>query len=144
MCPSIHLSIPSQAVSILCLKFLLQFYCDSFETLQVFRSWSEDVHIVWATSSDYFLLLILQNNFSHFCGPSEKILGILCMHLLQFMSIPLKLYRCLGHGLKMCICLHKILISWVFFHKMNFYRSPAFSKMIFHIIVSLVLNFFTK
>ena len=41
-------------------------YADSFETLQVFRPWSEDV-------------------------------GMLCM------QIPLKLYRCLCHGLKMCI-----------------------------------------
>ena len=24
----------------------IQFYADSFETLQMFRSWSEDVHIV--------------------------------------------------------------------------------------------------
>ena len=29
------------------LLFLLQFYDDSFETLQVLRSWSENVHIVW-------------------------------------------------------------------------------------------------
>ena len=26
---------------------LLQFHADTFETLQVFRLWSEDVHIVW-------------------------------------------------------------------------------------------------
>ena len=25
----------------------LQFYSDSFETLQASKSWSEDVHIVW-------------------------------------------------------------------------------------------------
>ena len=31
---------------ILCWQLLLQFYADSFETLQVFRSWSEDVHLV--------------------------------------------------------------------------------------------------
>ena len=55
-----------QVVGILCMQLLLHFYADYFETLQVFRPWSEDV-------------------------------GMLCM------QIPLKLYRCLCHGLKMCI-----------------------------------------
>ena len=32
---------------ILCMHLRLQFYADSFETLQMFSSWSEDVHIVW-------------------------------------------------------------------------------------------------
>ena len=39
----------------------------------------------------------------------------------SFMRIPLKLYRCLGHGLKMCmLCGHnlRIMICY-FFHKMN-------------------------
>ena len=42
------------------------FYVDSFETLQMFRSWSENVHIVWIYSSDCFLPLLSQNEFSHF------------------------------------------------------------------------------
>ena len=36
------------AEGIFCMHLLLQFSSDSFETLQVFRSWSADVHIVWA------------------------------------------------------------------------------------------------
>ena len=55
----------------------------SFKTLQVFRSWSADVHIVWIQSSDYYLLLFLQNELSHFPIQNEYILGILCMQLLQ-------------------------------------------------------------
>ena len=33
-------------IGILCMQLLLQFYAVPFETLQVFRSWSEDVHII--------------------------------------------------------------------------------------------------
>ena len=36
------------------MDFLLHFYSDSFETLQMFRSWSDDVHIVLILSSDNF------------------------------------------------------------------------------------------
>ena len=36
------------------MQLLLQFYSDSCETLLVFRAWSEDVHIVWISCSDYF------------------------------------------------------------------------------------------
>ena len=43
------------------MHLLLQFNANSFETLKVFRSWPEDVHIVWAYSSDIFLSLFLQN-----------------------------------------------------------------------------------
>ena len=31
---------------------LLQFYADPFETLQLFLSWSADVHVVYILSSD--------------------------------------------------------------------------------------------
>ena len=44
---SVRPSVPLKVVGILCMQLLLQFYANSFETLQVFRSWSEDVHIVW-------------------------------------------------------------------------------------------------
>ena len=30
-----------------CMQLLLQFYSDFFKILQLFRSWSEDEHIVW-------------------------------------------------------------------------------------------------
>ena len=40
-------SVPLQIEGTLCMHLLLQFNSDSFETLQVFRLWSEDVHIVW-------------------------------------------------------------------------------------------------
>ena len=35
---------PLQEIGIVCME-LLQFYSDSSETLQVFKSWSENVHI---------------------------------------------------------------------------------------------------
>ena len=65
---------------------------------------------------------------SHFSGRSEWILCILCMqHLLQFTLIPLELYLCLGHGLKMCILFryHPQIIFCHFFHKMNLVIFPA-------------------
>ena len=65
---SVRPSFPLQVVGTLCMQLLLQFYSDSFETLQVIRSWSEDVNIVWMQSSDYLLLLFLQNELSHFSG----------------------------------------------------------------------------
>ena len=34
-------------VGTLCAHLLLQFYIDSFETSQVFWTWSEDLHVVW-------------------------------------------------------------------------------------------------
>ena len=53
--PSVHLSFrpsfrPPNVVGTLCAQLLLQFYADSFETLQMFLSWSEDMHVVWILS----------------------------------------------------------------------------------------------
>ena len=52
----------------LCAHLLLQFYIDSFETSQLFCTWSEDMHMVSILSSDYFLSLFLQVELSHFSG----------------------------------------------------------------------------
>ena len=41
-------------VGTLCAHLLLQFYIDSFETSQVFWTWSEHMHVVWIYSSDNF------------------------------------------------------------------------------------------
>ena len=41
---------PPNKVGTLCAQLLLQFYADSFETLQMFLSWSEDMHVVWILS----------------------------------------------------------------------------------------------
>ena len=41
--PSFNLPV----VGSLSMDIFLQLYSNSFETLQVFRSWSEDLHIVW-------------------------------------------------------------------------------------------------
>ena len=37
---------PSVVVGMKCAQLLLQFYADLFVTLQMFLSWSEDVHVV--------------------------------------------------------------------------------------------------
>ena len=36
----------------LCAQLLLQFYADPFKTLQMFLSWSEEMHVVWILFSD--------------------------------------------------------------------------------------------
>ena len=41
---------PPKVLCTLCAQLLLQFYADSFETLQMFWSWSEDMHVVWILS----------------------------------------------------------------------------------------------
>ena len=38
---------PPNVVGTLCAQLLLQFCADSFETSQMFLSWSEDMHVVW-------------------------------------------------------------------------------------------------
>ena len=53
--PSFHLSDlpsfhPPKVLCTLCAQLLLQFYADSFETLQRFLSWSENMHVVWILS----------------------------------------------------------------------------------------------
>ena len=40
-------------------QLLLQFCTDYFETLHVFSSWYEDVHVVWMYLVDYFLPLFV-------------------------------------------------------------------------------------
>ena len=57
---------PPNIVGTLCAQLLLQFYADFFETLQMFLSWSEDMHVVWILSSDYFWSLFSQFELSHF------------------------------------------------------------------------------
>ena len=52
----------------LCAHLLLQFYIDSFETSQVFWTWSEDMHVVWIQSSNYFLSPFLLVELRHFSG----------------------------------------------------------------------------
>ena len=37
---------PPKVLCTLCAQLLLQFYADSFETFQMFLSWSEDMHVV--------------------------------------------------------------------------------------------------
>ena len=43
--PFVHPS--TFTLGVLWAQLLLQFYTDSFETLHVFSSWYEDVHVVW-------------------------------------------------------------------------------------------------
>ena len=42
-------------------QLLLKFWTDPFKTLQVFLSWSEDVHVLFTESLNYIFL-----PFSHF------------------------------------------------------------------------------
>ena len=91
----------------------VKFYADSFETLQVFKSRSEDVHIVRIESSDYFCHF-LQVQLSHF----TKLIQVLCVGNSYSFS-------CLDHSLKMCIYLNIILRLFCHFSKVEFSLFPG-------------------
>ena len=76
---------PLQVVGTLCMQLLLQFYSDSFENLQVFRTWSEDVHIVWISSLDFFLLLFYAPTFGN-------VEGAYCFRLVRASVCLFKIY----------------------------------------------------
>ena len=54
-------------VGTLCAQ-LLQFHVNCFKTLYVLWAWSEDMHMVWIKSSNYFLSFFSQIELSHFFG----------------------------------------------------------------------------
>ena len=122
-----HFSGQSEEIlGVLCMQLLLQLYSDSFDTLQVLWSWFEYVHIVWIYSSDYFCFVLLflyffhKMNFIIFSSQNELIQSILCNSSYSLMLFVLKLFRYLGHDLKICIySLDIILLSYFchFFHK---------------------------
>ena len=67
----------------LCAQLFLQFHANSFKTLYVLWAWSEDMHVVWIYSLDYFLSFFSQFELSHFFGHfSGWIEGNLCAQLL--------------------------------------------------------------
>ena len=41
----------------------VQFYTVSFETVQLFLSWSEDVYVIWIKSSDFFFFFFFYHFF---------------------------------------------------------------------------------
>ena len=97
---------PPKVVGTLCAQHL-QFYADPFETFE-FLSWSEDVHVVWIYSSDYYIYLFIHKfNLLIFRRYTFKVnrQWVPCAHnsSYSFMPIILKLHRCFGYGLKMCM-----------------------------------------
>ena len=103
---------PPKVVGILCAQLLLQFYADSFETLQMFLSWSEDMHMVG--------ILFRKLNFVIFWVNRK---WVPCVHtsFYSFMPILLKLHMCFGHGLKtyMRFGYNPQIICRHFFHNLN-------------------------
>ena len=65
--------------------------------------------MVWIKSSDYFLRLFMQFELSHFSGilimkVNRQWVSCVCNLSYSFIPILLKLYICLDHALKMCMC----------------------------------------
>ena len=89
------------------LQLLLQFYAAYFETLQVFRSWFEDVHIIWIIILRlffFFYFFFHEMNLVMFPTKVNRYsVSCVCNSTYSFMPIPLQIYRCIGHGLKMRI-----------------------------------------
>ena len=112
----------------------LLLHADCFETLQVFRLRSVDVHIVWAISSDHIchfftkLTVIFVAKMNKYivifaAKINRYLVWCVCISSYSFILIPLKLYRCLAHELKMCILFG---YNPHFFAKMNL-GGPSFS-----------------
>ena len=100
---------PPKVLCTLCAQLLLQFYADLFETLQMFLSWSEDMHVIWILSWDYFFSLFPQFELSHFLGVftikvNRYLVPCVRNSSYSFMPIPLKLHKWFVHGLKICMC----------------------------------------
>ena len=64
-------------------------------------------------------------------------MGTLCAHLLQFYIDPLKLHRCFGHGLKICLWFgyNPQIIFYHFFCKMNSVIFQAFLAHLSHRLI---------
>ena len=104
------------------MQVLLQVHSDSFEILQVFRSWSEDVHIYGYNPQIIFCHFFYKMNLVIFPAEVNRYkVSCVCNSSYSFTLSPLKLIRCLGHGLKMCILFgyYPQIIFCHFFHKMN-------------------------
>ena len=66
-------------------QLLLQFLTDLFETLRVFLSWSEDVHLILGLSSHYFCQLLPLFHLIFFSGQiTFRIDTLWARHLLEF------------------------------------------------------------
>ena len=63
------------------MQLLLQFYSDSFETLQELRSWSENGHITWILPSDVFCQFFYRMKLVII--PSEEN-GYICTRYLEY------------------------------------------------------------
>ena len=74
-------------VGIVCAQLLLRFYANTFETLQMFYSWSIDVHIMGYNPQFYFLFHVLHVKLRHFSDVipikvNRYVVGTLCAQLL--------------------------------------------------------------
>ena len=82
----------------------MEFAC--YETLHVFSSWYEDVHMIWMSLLDYcYSSLFPHYELSHF-SPSIYRQGVPREHnsSYNFIQIFLELCTCSLHSLKMCTC----------------------------------------
>ena len=91
-------------LGVLWAQLLLQFCTSHFETLEVFSSWYEDVHVIWIWLLDYFLSLFPLCEFSHFSTSMYR-QWVPCERNSSYNFIPifLKLCTCFLHGRKICM-----------------------------------------
>ena len=107
---SIHFSASQMHRYTLCAQILLQFYSDLFESLQIFFSGAEDMHVVLTYSSNHYLLLLLLLLLllfnlwtqSFFCI-SIAMLYFMCAPPLTFLIHFFESLQIFIHALKMCM-----------------------------------------
>ena len=109
---SIHFSASQIQSCTLSAQILLQFYSDRFESLQIFCSGAEDMHVVLTYSSNHYLLLVLVLFFFIIIQLVNSVifLHLICNVLLcvrnssySLNPIVLKVCRYFVHGLKLCM-----------------------------------------
>ena len=91
-------------LGVLWAQLVLQFCTDLFETLHVFSSWYEDVHVIWISLWDYFLSLFPVCELSHFFTSMDR-QWVPCESNSSYSFIQnfLKLCMCFRHGMRMCM-----------------------------------------
>ena len=129
-------------------QLLLQFYTKCFETLQVFLSWSDDVHVlIWLTSH------LFLSTFSTFQSCLFQVWLVLeyipcgCNSSYSFPFITFKLCRLVLHGLKMCMWFWgytPVIFFYHFFFSLFFYFPGPISTRIDTLWAQILLEFSTN
>ena len=136
-------------------QLLLQFCTNHFETLHMFSTWCEDVHVVWIQLLDYFLSLFPHCELSHFFAsiyrqwvPLVSVTPLTVLYLLfwNFAYVFLMVWGCaygLGIIVRTFFCHFFRIVNLVIFSP-SVYRQwvPLASAVLYRLFRNFVYVFF--